>query len=241
MADNPSQPGSAPLRWEDARVVHVSGNDPQAFLQGYVTSDAEAADAAGQPTTLCNLKGRVIASGWLRTADHQVSLLVHGSLAERVVEFLTPYARFARCQLAVGGAPMLQPSDTGLIAGRWAWVGDTGDNAGVDASAAAAAHLIETAFAWLSAPVSEKFLPQMLGLVAQDAVDFTKGCYLGQEVVARAQHRGAVKRQLQTFAWAHTPPAVGAAWPDVTGSTVVAVAGSPKAENEAQGSGLLVA
>jgi folate-binding protein YgfZ len=43
---------------------------------------------------------------------------------------------------------------------------------------------------------AERFLPQMLGLVTLDAVDFDKGCYLGQEVVARAQHRGQVKRQL---------------------------------------------
>jgi hypothetical protein len=36
----------------------------------------------------------------------------------------------------------------------------------------------------------------MLGLVRAGAVDFDKGCYLGQEVVARAEHRGAVKRGL---------------------------------------------
>ena len=39
----------------------------------------------------------------------------------------------------------------------------------------------------------------MLALDKQGAVDFDKGCYLGQEVVARAQFRGAVKRGLDTF------------------------------------------
>lgn len=40
------------------------------------------------------------------------------------------------------------------------------------------------------------FVTQMLGLEALDAVHFNKGCYLGQEVIARAHYRGAVKRHL---------------------------------------------
>ena len=43
---------------------------------------------------------------------------------------------------------------------------------------------------------SEKFLPQMLGLDKLGAVDFDKGCYLGQEIVARVQYRGEHKRTL---------------------------------------------
>ncbi|MEJ2130164.1 MAG: hypothetical protein P8Y95_00705 [Gammaproteobacteria bacterium] len=43
---------------------------------------------------------------------------------------------------------------------------------------------------------SSKYLPQMLGLDALGAVDFDKGCYLGQEIVARVQYRGEHKREL---------------------------------------------
>ncbi len=41
-----------------------------------------------------------------------------------------------------------------------------------------------------------QFIPQMLNLDALDAVSFTKGCYPGQEIVARARHLGEVKRRL---------------------------------------------
>ena len=51
----------------------------------------------------------------------------------------------------------------------------------------------------LQQPCSAQHLPQMLGLEELGAVDFDKGCYLGQEVVARAQFRGAVKRGLDIF------------------------------------------
>ena len=44
---------------------------------------------------------------------------------------------------------------------------------------------------------SEHFVAQMLGLEELGAVHFNKGCYLGQEVIARAHYRGAVKRHLQ--------------------------------------------
>ncbi len=56
---------------------------------------------------------------------------------------------------------------------------------------------------------SEHFVAQMLGLEELGAIDFKKGCYIGQEVIARAHYRGAVKRHLQRascIASQHIPP-----------------------------------
>jgi folate-binding protein YgfZ len=49
------------------------------------------------------------------------------------------------------------------------------------------------------AATSEEFVAQMLNLDALDAIAFDKGCYTGQEVIARAHYRGRVKRRLQRF------------------------------------------
>ena len=49
------------------------------------------------------------------------------------------------------------------------------------------------------APTSEQFVAQMLNLDAIGAIAFDKGCYTGQEVIARAHYRGRVKRRLQRF------------------------------------------
>jgi tRNA-modifying protein YgfZ len=46
---------------------------------------------------------------------------------------------------------------------------------------------------------SEEFVAQMLNLDALGAIAFDKGCYTGQEVIARAHYRGRVKRRLQRF------------------------------------------
>lgn len=47
----------------------------------------------------------------------------------------------------------------------------------------------------------EQFVPQMINFESVEGIDFKKGCYPGQEIVARSQYRGAVKRRLQL---AHT-------------------------------------
>ena len=49
------------------------------------------------------------------------------------------------------------------------------------------------------AATSEEFVAQMLNLDALGAIAFEKGCYTGQEVIARAHYRGRVKRRMQRF------------------------------------------
>lgn len=52
---------------------------------------------------------------------------------------------------------------------------------------------------WLDAATSEQFIPQMLAVEAWQGISFNKGCYTGQEVVARAHYLGEVKRDLYRF------------------------------------------
>ena len=47
------------------------------------------------------------------------------------------------------------------------------------------------------AATSEQFVAQMLNLDLLDGIAFDKGCYTGQEVIARAHYRGRVKRRMQ--------------------------------------------
>ena len=54
---------------------------------------------------------------------------------------------------------------------------------------------VRSAIATLSAPVVELFVPQMLNFESVGGVNFKKGCYPGQEVVARSQFRGTLKRR----------------------------------------------
>ncbi|GKX61002.1 tRNA-modifying protein YgfZ [Leminorella grimontii] len=55
---------------------------------------------------------------------------------------------------------------------------------------------IEAGLPAIDAATSGEFLPQAVNLQALDAISFTKGCYAGQEMVARAKYRGANKRAM---------------------------------------------
>jgi folate-binding protein YgfZ len=48
----------------------------------------------------------------------------------------------------------------------------------------------------ITAATQDQFVPQMVNLEKLGGVDFQKGCYPGQEIVARAQYRGQVKRRM---------------------------------------------
>jgi tRNA-modifying protein YgfZ len=54
---------------------------------------------------------------------------------------------------------------------------------------------VTSGIAPITAPVSEAFVPQMLNYESTGGVSFKKGCYPGQEVVARSQFRGTLKRR----------------------------------------------
>ena len=52
---------------------------------------------------------------------------------------------------------------------------------------------------------TEAFVPQMLNLDLLDGISFTKGCYTGQEIVARTQHLGRIKRRTFRYRLAAGP------------------------------------
>lgn len=87
--------------------------------------------------------------------------------------------------IAPQGSPA--PQGQALDAALWAW----GE--------------VRSGVATLSAPLVETFVPQMLNYESVGGVNFKKGCYPGQEVVARSQFRGQLKRRTYL---AHSPSAL---------------------------------
>jgi tRNA-modifying protein YgfZ len=220
-ADRGHPPGTGPwlteLPW--LAVVRFQGSDVRRFLQGYLTCDTDDLENdALLPAALCNLQGRVVVNGWCRGVDDgAVDLLLHDSLVDTLAAFLRPYLMFSRTQLlderpnllvlggmnlpdevgaskVVGPLSVILTADVDRARTLWERFGHHGDGRWLAA-------LTESRIPMLSAPVSARFLPQMLDLDKLGAIDFGKGCYLGQEVVARAQHRGSVKRRLALLHW----------------------------------------
>ena len=65
---------------------------------------------------------------------------------------------------------------------------------------------IERGLVDLRTETQEHFIPQMTNLQAVDGVSFNKGCYTGQEIVTRLQHRGILKKAMYRFSAASVEP-----------------------------------
>ena len=170
-------------------MIRFDGADVQPFLQGYLTTDTTQLTEQWQLTALCDIKGRVIASGWASLQDGRVDWVLHADMVTPVLEFLAPYLRFSRTNAETVTAPVVFELQPELSF-------STADGPVEDGSEALLSHLFEHRIVLVDGSTTGGFLPQMIGLVDAGAVSFDKGCYLGQEVVARAQHRGEVKRRL---------------------------------------------
>ena len=187
-------------RWKDASVISIIGPDAENFLQGYTTSDlSKNASNELRPMCITDIKGRVIASGWSTKQALGVDLIVHTSLKYIVESFLAPYIQFAKSHL-VNDQQVVCHSDSGLQIADGHFVKFANIKSVNDFSESKDQKLLDlltaNKFAFIEAKVSQQFLPQQLGLHSAGAVDFNKGCYLGQEIIARVQFRGSVKREI---------------------------------------------
>ena len=215
---------------DDIGLLRFEGPDVIGFLQGYLTSDAAELGGEARFTAICDIRGRAVCTGYAWLDGQTVTLALHRSLCPIVQEFLRPYLAFSRTGLSDASEESLVVGVLGkagqAIAGVPAPIRRLDDtrqlavlpgNASVEAVAEqdpaqrASWDLagIERREVWLTADTSGEFLPQMIGLDEIGAVSFSKGCYLGQEVVARAQHLGEVKRRLAALDWSGVPPSPG--------------------------------
>ena len=234
------------VRLDDIGLLRFRGPDVIGFLQGYLTSDASELGDDAKFTAICNIRGRAVCTGYAWLDGQAVFLALHRSLCGTVQDFLRPYlvfsktgvsdvSRSARVLGALGDVGRAVP---GVLSARrldetrrllLASPDDAAAHPGPDARMHWDLALIERREVWLTADTSGRFLPQMIGLDRIGAVSFSKGCYLGQEVVARAQHLGEVKRRLTALNWSGVAPSPGTQVRanERNVGTVVAVAGSP--------------
>ena len=242
---------------EELGVLTFDGPDSASFLQGYLTIDLDALGSEPAFTAMCNIKGRTVLTGYAWREGERVTLVVHQSLCDLALAFLRPYLAFSKtqaddatdCCTLIGAMGLnLPPPAYNLDAERQLVVLRGEGVKEAQALLAAGPTLdpsdwhyatITRQEVWLETATSGFFLPQMLALDKLDAVSFSKGCYLGQEVVARAQHRGQVKRQLATLTWTEAEPPIGAELRGVDGHAAGVVVTSA-ADSPLEGTALAV-
>ncbi|RJS92064.1 folate-binding protein YgfZ [Salinisphaera sp. Q1T1-3] len=96
--------------------------------------------------------------------------------------------------------------------------------------------MIDAGVPQVTPATKDAFVPQMLNLHWLMAIDFDKGCYPGQEVIARLHYRGRLVRHVFRLSFDGACPAIGSRLSTAAGETAGTVLqASPAAENDASG------
>jgi folate-binding protein YgfZ len=218
---------------DELRVLAVSGPERAVFLQGQLTQDVHLARA---DSTLLSgwtdARGRLLYAGHLFTlgsgGDAPLALLVPKSLAEPLLKRMQMYVLRAKIRIEMSGIAAYgvyaasRPENTGS-AQRLQMSGDSTRNLLVSTALdpAAVDDSRQARNDWLLADIragipaigestSGEFIPQMVNLDLLDAISFSKGCYTGQEIIARTKYLGRIKRRMLRFSTDNPPPAPGA-------------------------------
>jgi len=183
----------------EREFVRVAGPDACDYLQRMVSNDVEAlAIGDACPALLLTAKARVIAPlvVW-RRADEDYLLLTEPGLGEPVRALLTRMRLRARCEIES------EEHESALVFGGEgiatdfpgaAEVLDSGLEATIGAEELEVRRIEAGVPRW-GKEIDERILPAEAGLDATH-VSFSKGCYPGQEPIARLHYRGHDNRSL---------------------------------------------
>jgi hypothetical protein len=196
-------------------VLAVTGADARAFLHAQLTKDienlpAERAAFAGW----CTAQGRLLATMLVIPSAEGFLLQLARDIAPAVAKRLSMFILRSKVKITDESHSWVQ---YGVWDADWsvpgvAWEGTVGTvrvgekrflrigpQLSMKETRPEEAWTLEEIRAgrpFISAATQDKFVPQMVNLETLGGVDFQKGCYPGQEIVARAQYRGQVKRRM---------------------------------------------
>ena len=202
-------------------LIEIAGTEAEKYLQGQLTCDVTKL-AAGESTLTahCDPKGKMSALFRLIRQDEQTFyMLLKSELLPSALDQLKKYAVFSKVTftsldwqiLGVAGTKGIEKCGQFSAQIRIDVNGQQPRVILLHPTRLAIEPTVE-AEAWdlldiqdgvpsLAAATQLAFIPQALNLQSiEQAISFQKGCYIGQETVARAKYRGANKRALFIFA-----------------------------------------
>ncbi len=202
-------------------LLSVTGVDAREFLHAQLTNDVrnltpERAVLAGW----CSAKGRLLATFLVIPAPQGFLLQLARDIAPAVAKRLSMFILRSKVQIADASDAWTQDGIWGV---NWNKTGVTWEKSGENGKATVEVEKgrylelspssektneptapesawtlqeIHAGRPFITGATQDQFVPQMVNLEKLGGIDFQKGCYPGQEIVARAQYRGQVKRRM---------------------------------------------
>lgn len=186
-------------------VIKLTGADNRSFLQGQVTCDVTKLDEnQWLPGAHCNAKGKMWSSFLAYQQNQDIYLVLTQDSAVSTLSELNKYGVFAKVDIT-------DDSDNWFIYGSDQTIEDQASiklaenhylilsNTQLESNGSEQdwwQKEVLSGRAHLSSALIGEYVPQMLNLQALDYISFNKGCYMGQEMVARMRYLGKNKRAL---------------------------------------------
>jgi folate-binding protein YgfZ len=205
---------------DDLGVLRLGGTDVRKFLQGQLSNDIEQLNpGAVLRAGLHNPQGRTLAILCIGlAAEGDLLALMPRDLIVNISTLLKRYVLRSKVTIQdatdsyriVGVLSAQAPERVAGLRYRYGLPGDErflvlqDSSRPTDSPATVRReqwHALDVAagLPQVTAATSGQFVAQMLNLDCIDAISFSKGCYTGQEIIARAHYRGRVKRRMQRF------------------------------------------
>ncbi|TXD96930.1 folate-binding Fe/S cluster repair protein [Psychrobacter frigidicola] len=182
----------------------IQGIDAEKFLQGQLTCDVTKLGLSYQAAAIGNLKGRIEFGIWIKKqAEQHYDVVISADCADALKAHLNKYGAFSKFETSspiaiypcvLDDMPTFSHKDT--------------HNTPEDAQAWMQCS-IATGNYWIISETQGEFQPQELRLHQRGGMDYDKGCYLGQEVIARIYFKSAPKAFLHHVQGSGEIPAAG--------------------------------
>lgn len=199
-------------------LLRISGADAQSFLHGLVTTDINSLpEGEARPGALLTPQGKILFDFLIWRDGDGFLIETDSTAAEALAKRLTLYRLRAAVTISIEGAGVTvfwNPAADGIVDGRFARAGVAlsrrpghhGD--GPEEAYHALRIAAGLAQSGLDFPPQDAF-PHDALLDLTDGLSFRKGCYVGQEVVSRMQHRGTARRRVAIVSADAALPASG--------------------------------
>ena len=239
------------------QIISVAGKDAESFLNSLLSCDVTHLKMnSALQTGLCNAKGRLIAAPFLTKDTEAYRLVVPKDISEECVKTLQKYKLRSKVDIEPAGnyaiVGVIHNHEGKLMNSEHAWHGTMINErrSFIYGEAERIIGLIEKSqdlrpvsnqewilneirdyHAHISKSLQELFIPQAIHLERNDGISFTKGCYPGQEIVARTKYLGTIKRQLYQFS-SEKPSTAGELITNIDGQNVGVVVSNAKNETD---------
>lgn len=214
-------------------VACFDGADAATFLHGQLSADiAEMPPGKWRRAAYCSPKGRALATMIVARRAEGFVVLLPASLADSVAAALSRFVLRAKVKISrppcaisarVSGEDFAVSEDGGEAAeenggmeideGGGAFLRlrfDSESEAAAGDDSAWRRMQILRGVPWIDSAVSGQFVPQYFNWDLLGGVSFRKGCYVGQEIIARLHYLGNVKKRGYILRGDGPPPAAGA-------------------------------